>query len=312
MIDEYDPTAKRLARALGWGSLGLGLAQLAAPREVSRLSGVDDSPLARTIVPMAGVRELVHAVGLLRSRRPARWAWTRVAGDAMDLTALGQALLSRGGQRRMRAASVAIAVVGITGLDLYAAYRTTKAERPTGTAIRAKGTMRLKASTTVRRPRSEVFLFWHLFDHLPDFMSHLESVEEMGGGRSHWVAKSPIGKPIEWDAEIVAEVPDELITWRSLKGADVTNSGSVRFADAPGGRGTEVRVQMEFEMPGGKLGAAVARLFGEHPDQQVRDDLRRFKQVLETGEIVRSEGSPEGAYARRQARQRPAQPVGRR
>jgi uncharacterized membrane protein len=172
--------------------------------------------------------------------------------------------------------------------------------------------MRLKASATVRRPRSEVFQFWHLFDNLSDFMSHLESVKEMGGGRSHWVAKSPIGKPIEWDAEIVAEVPDELITWRSLKGADVTNSGSVRFADAPGGRGTEVAVLMEFEMPGGKLGAAVARLFGEHPDQQVRDDLRRFKQVLETGEIVRSEGGPEGTYVRRQVRQRPAQPVGRR
>jgi uncharacterized membrane protein len=312
MTDEYDPNAKRLARTLGWASLGLGLAQLAAPRAVSRLSGVDDSAPARTMVLMVGVRELVHAAGLLRSQRPARWVWTRVAGDAMDLTALGQALRNRRGRRRMQAATVTAAVVGITAIDVYTAYRTTKARRVRGEKIHDKGTMRLEASITVRSPRTEVFLFWHLFDNLPSFMSHLESVQEMGDGHSHWTAKSPIGKPVEWDAEIVAEVADELITWRSLKGADVTNSGSVRFADAPGGRGTEVRVQMEFELPAGKLGAAVARLFGEHPEQQVRDDLRRFKQVLETGEVVRSEGSPEGTYARRQVRQRPAQPIGRR
>jgi uncharacterized membrane protein len=221
----------------------------------------------------------------------------------------------------MRVAAVTAAVGAITALDLYAAYRTTMAERRGGTGrghgrgrgrLITKGTMRLRAAITVRSPRSEVFLFWHLFDNLPSFMSHLESVRETGDGRSHWTARSPIGRPVEWDAEIIAEIPDELITWRSLEGADVTNSGSVRFNDAPGGRGTEVRVQMEFELPGGKLGAAVARLFGEHPEQQVRDDLRRFKQVLETGEVVRSEGSPEGARAWRQVRQRPAQPVGRR
>ncbi|MCW2887903.1 MAG: hypothetical protein QOE54_2139 [Streptosporangiaceae bacterium] len=312
MTDQYDPNAKRLARALGWGSLGLGLAQLAAPRAVSRLSGVDDSVHARAMVPLVGMRELMHAAGLLRGRRPTSWVWTRVAGDAMDLTTLAQALRNRDGQRRMRVAAVTAAVVGITALDLYTAYRMMKAERGRGGKLITKGTMRLRAAITVRNPRPEVFLFWHLFDNLPSFMSHLESVQETGGGRSHWTARSPIGRPVEWDAEIVAEIPDELITWRSLEGADVTNSGSVRFAEAPGGRGTEVRVQMEFELPGGKLGAAVARLFGEHPEQQVRDDLRRFKQVLETGEVVRSEGSPEGTYARRQVRQRPAQPIGRR
>ncbi len=310
MTDDYDTRAERLARTLGWISLGLGLAQVAAPRTIARFSGVDDSAQARAIIPAVGMRELMHAAGLLRGRRPDRWVWTRVAGDAMDLTALGRALRSRGGDRRPRVAATTAAVASIAALDVYTAYRATRARR-SGRLGRA-GTMNLQASITVRAPRSEVFLFWHLFDNLPSFMSHLESVREIGAGRSHWTARSPIGKPVEWDAEIVVEIPDELITWRSLEGADVANSGSVRFADAPGGRGTEVYVEMEFEVPGGKLGAAVARLFGEHPEQQVRDDLRRFKQVLETGEVVRSEGSPEGTYARRQAMQRPAQPIGAR
>jgi uncharacterized membrane protein len=312
MTDQYDAKATRLARTLGWASLGLGVVQLAAPRTVSRLSGVDDSASGRMMVPMVGLREIVHAAGILRGRHPTRWVWTRVAGDAMDLTTLGRALRNRDGRRRLRAATVTAAVMGVTALDLYVAYRATKADRAVSTHHAMTGTMRLQASITVRKPRAEVFLFWHLFDNLPSFMSHLESVQQTGGGHSHWVATSPMGRSVEWDAEVVAEIPDELIVWRSLEGADVANSGSVRFADAPGGRGTEVRVQMEFELPGGKLGAAVARLFGEHPEQQVRDDLRRFKQVLETGEVVRSEGSPEGTRARRHLRQRPAQPIGRR
>jgi uncharacterized membrane protein len=302
-----DSNAKRLIRALGWGSLGFGLVQLVALRAVSRLSGADDSVRARAMIPLAGVREIVHAAGPLRGRRPAPWVGTRVAGHSMDLTLLGRARGNRWGPRRMRVAAVG----SITALGLYGAYRMTKVKRRRGTKLITTGTMRLRAAITVRSPRSEVFLFWHLFDNLPSFMSHLESVREMGGGRSHWTARSPIGKPVEWDAEVLAEIPDELITWRSLEGSEVTNSGSVRFADAPGGRGTEVRVEMEFELPGGSLGAAVARLFGEHPEQQVRDDLRRFKQVLETGEVLRSEGT-EATRARRQVRQQPAQPAGRR
>jgi uncharacterized membrane protein len=127
--------------------------------------------------------------------------------------------------------------------------------------------------------------------------------------RSHWTARGPVGKAIEWDARIVDDRPGSLIVWRSSDGATVRNSGSVRFADAPGGRGTEVHVELRFDPPGGVVGAAFARLLGEHPDQQIRDDLRRFKQVLETGEVVRSEGSPEGVHGIRQLRQRPAQPV---
>jgi uncharacterized membrane protein len=160
----------------------------------------------------------------------------------------------------------------------------------------------------VRRPRAEVYGFWQDFENLPTFMTHLDAVVVIGDGRSHWTAIGPAGRTVEWDAEIVEFVPDELIAWESLKGADVDNAGVVRFVDAPGGRGTEIHLDMQYSAPGGALGSTLAKLFGGDPGMQVQDDLRRFKQVVETGEVIRSEGTPEGTDARRLLRQRPAQP----
>jgi uncharacterized membrane protein len=293
--------ADRLARGLGWASLGLGVVQLAVPDVVRRLAGVDDSAVARVMVPLVGVRELFHTAVLLGSRKPAPWVWTRVAGDAMDLTTLGCAVANRKGARRRRAAIATAAVMGITAADLYTALRQDRRPWSQG--------MTLHAAITVRRSREEVYRFWRDLTNLPRFMVHLESVQVTDERYSHWTAKGPGRRTIEWDAEIVEDRPGEIIAWRSDEGATVRNSGAVRFADAPGGRGTEVRVELRYDPPGGVVGAAFARLMGEHPDQQVRDDLRRFKQVLEVGEVVRSEGSPEGVHAMRQAKQRPARPV---
>jgi uncharacterized membrane protein len=304
MSQEFDRTTDRLARTLGWTSLGLGAAKLAAPGRVSRLVGIDDSDRARGAVPLVGVRELVHAVSLLGSSRPAFWVWARVAGDAADLTLLGRAAAARSGQRRRRAVAAASAVAAVAVADVYTALR--------AGLYRAKGeeqAMHLHASVTVNRPRQEVYRCWRDFENLPRFMEHLESVRTDGDGQSHWKATAPVKKSVEWDAEIVELRPDELISWRSTEGAEVPNSGSVNFTDAAGERGTEVRVDMRYAAPGGRIGAAVAGMLGEHPEQQVRDDLRRLKQYLETGEVVRSEGSPEGHRALRQAKQRPAQPV---
>jgi uncharacterized membrane protein len=136
-------------------------------------------------------------------------------------------------------------------------------------------------------------------------MYHLEEVQVRGSGRSHWKAKAPAGATVEWDAEMTEDRPNERIAWRSLPDADVTNSGSVEFRRAPGNRGTEVRVEIRYDPPSGKLGALVAKLFGEEPSQQIGDDLRRLKQVLEVGEVVRSEASPEG-QGRPYLAQRPA------
>jgi uncharacterized membrane protein len=159
----------------------------------------------------------------------------------------------------------------------------------------------VRQAITVNRPPDEAYRFWHDFPNLPRFMEHLESVEVAGGGRSRWKARGPAGTKAEWEAEVTEDRPGEVIAWRSVEGSAVDTSGAVRFAPAPGGRGTEVRVVLRYSPPAGVLGKAVARLFGESPQQQVRSDLRRFKQVLETGQVLESEATIRG-------RPHPAQP----
>ncbi|MEO3776703.1 SRPBCC family protein [Micromonospora sp. B11E3] len=291
-----------LARFLGWFSLGLGVATLAARPRVSRLCGVDDSRPAQAVLQAAGLRELGHAAVLLIPRRTGWGAWTRVAGDVVDLAASTTAMRNRRGDRRNRLMYATWALAGITAVDLYAAIQVTR-----GRKINAPS--RVQASVTINRSAADAYRFWHDFENLPRFMSHLESVRTIGDRRSHWTAKAPGGRRVEWDAEIVADRPNEMITWRSVDGATVPNSGSVRFVPAAGGRGTEVRVDLEYAPPGRMFGAALARIFGENPQQQVCDDLRRFKQVIETGEIARSDGSPDGTNMQQQIKQRPAQPL---
>jgi uncharacterized membrane protein len=159
----------------------------------------------------------------------------------------------------------------------------------------------VRKSITVNRPADEVYAFWRNFENLPRFMLHLESVHVTSDGRSHWKAKAPAGTSVEWDAEITEDRPNELIAWRSVAGADVPNAGVVRFVRAAGGRGTEVHVDLRYEPPAGKVGQLVAKLFGEEPSQQVDGDLRRFKQVLEIGELTQSDASLASGL-------RPAQP----
>jgi uncharacterized membrane protein len=167
--------------------------------------------------------------------------------------------------------------------------------------------MDVKATITVNRPASELYEFWHDFENLPRFMQHLEHVETLDSRRSHWVAKAPANRTVEWDAVITDDVPNERIAWRSVDGSQVSNSGVVRFVPAPGDRGTEIHVELSYDPPAGAAGALVAKLFGEEPGQQVRDDLRRFKQVVETGEVLLSDGSPEGVGSSI-VRQHPSQP----
>ncbi|MGK5740790.1 SRPBCC family protein [Micromonospora sp. URMC 103] len=299
-----DPTREPwLPRALGWLSLALGVGAVAAPGPLARLTGVDDSPAAGTVISAVGARELGHGIGLVAGRRRAGWAWTRVAGDAMDLAVLGQALADRRGERRRRVAITTAAVAGIAAVDLFAAIGATRARRARDRAIR------ITMGVTVNRSPAEAYRYWRDIENLPRFMSHLESIRAEDLRRSHWVAHGPAGRRIEWDAEIVDDQPNRSIAWRSLPGTRVPNAGRVRFVPAPGDRGTEVRVQLGYAPPGGAVGRAVAKLFGEEPEQQVRDDLRRFKQVLETGDVVRSEGSPDGISVRQQVMQRPAQPL---
>ncbi len=152
------------------------------------------------------------------------------------------------------------------------------------TGLRGRG-LRVDRAMTVARPAMELYRVWRDLSRLPEFMSHLESVTPLSETRSLWRARGPGGVPIEWEAELVTDQPGHLIAWRSVRG-DVDNAGSVRFTEAPGGRGTEIAVQLRYAPPAGQVGATVATVFGQSADRQVREDLRRFKQMMETGEIA--------------------------
>jgi len=219
-----------------------------------------------------------------------------VAGDMLDLASLGAAAISPNANKG-RVAFATANVLAVTALDVMCARQLSANGSSHG--IHAKGVC------IVNRAPNDVYQFWRNLQNLPRFMRHLESVEDVGGGRSHWVAKGPAGMRVEWDATIVADDPGKVITWRSLEDADVDNAGAVRFEPAPGGRGTIVRVNLDYNPIGGVIGAGIAKLFGEEPEQQMDDDLRRFKQVMEVGEVVVSEATLLGTGY---FEQRPAQP----
>lgn len=238
----------------------------------------------------------------LRADRPAEWnvdgAGSRPGeidgrrlARTLGLFAIGLGLartLAPRGPARMAAIG---AVVGVTVLDIVAGKRLSRsAIGPSAEPLRNPG-IRVKKAITVNRSPEEAYTFWRNFEYLPWFMAHLESVRVMDQHRSYWKAKAPLGATIEWAAEIVEDRPPHLIAWRSLEGADVPNSGQVSFLPAPGGRGTEIRVELSYDPPGGIVGATIAKLFGKEPSQQVDGDLRRFKQMLEIGEVVHSDAS---------------------
>jgi uncharacterized membrane protein len=151
-------------------------------------------------------------------------------------------------------------------------------------------------SCLIGKSQQELYDYWRKLENLPGIMSHLESVRVIDDRRSHWTASAPpiVGGTIEWEAEIVEDVPNERIAWRSLPGSGVDNQGSVQFMKMPGDRGTAVRVELEYRPPAGRLGKWVAKLFGEAPDQQICEDLRTFKRVMEVGEAITTEGQPRG------------------
>ena len=284
---------ERLANGLGWFSIGLGLAQVVSPGGVARLIGVADDWRSRNLMRAIGMREIATGIGILARPRPTRWVRARVGGDLMDLTLLGAALRSDDSQKSRVAAATA-AVVGVTALDVVCIERLSKRSKSTAPAAAREGKVHVRRAVTIRRPREEIYSFWRNFENLPRFMYHLEEVQVREAGRSHWRAKAPAGRTVEWEAEIVEDRPNERIAWRALPDADVPNSGSVEFRRAPGDRGTEVHVEIHYDPPGGKLGALVARVFGEEPGEQVADDLRRLKQVMEAGEVIRSDASLPG------------------
>ena len=282
---------EQLVRGLGWFSIGLGLTQLLAPRMLCRFIGVKPRS---GLVRLLGLREIASGVGLLTQPEPLPWLKSRVAGDAMDLGLLGAAFLDE----RSNAGQLALAttaVASVTALDVLATKELAEeAGMRAPEPGEARGAVHVKHSLIVNRNPDQLYARWHNFQDLPQFMRHVISVRDLGQGRWHWTVKGPAGTHVEWDAEVVQDRPNELIAWRSLPNADVDNAGSVSFERAPGGRGTIVRVELRYRPPAGKAGATVAKFLGQSPEKQIIVDLLRFKQMVETGEIAKTEGQPAG------------------
>ncbi|MBN3945514.1 MAG: SRPBCC family protein [Nostoc sp.] len=211
-----------------------------------------------------------------------RWS-SLIGGGAMVLMGLKQGSL-RG---------VLTALAG-GGLIYQGATKQSTIEQAQS-AIGINQPIKVEKTVTINKPADELYRYWHNFENLPTFMKHLKSVKVHDQKRSHWIANAPLGNSVEWDAEILEDRENEFISWASVEGADVDNSGFVRFQKAPGDRGTEVKIVLEYNPPGGILGATVAKLFGEEPEQQIGDELRRFKMLMEAGEIATTEGQSRGS-----------------
>jgi uncharacterized membrane protein len=228
-------------------------------REALVRSGRNISEAEKWISLAAGVGLTIY--GISRTRRG---GWL--------LAALGGMLLERGATGHCR---------------LYEAFNinTAGTGEDTRRALGGSAGVHVDERVTINRPVEELYRFWRNLENLPRFMQHLESVERLTDTLSRWRAKGPAGTVVEWSAEIINEVPNQVIGWRSIEGSDVVSAGSVNF-DRQGSGQTKVRVRLQYSPPGGKAGAAVAKLFGRDAATEIRDDLRRFKQLVETGEKV--------------------------
>ncbi len=160
------------------------------------------------------------------------------------------------------------------------------------TSVQHNEGVKVVHAVTIDKAPEELYRFWRNFENLPRFMEHLQSVSVIDSIHSHWVANAPAGMSAEWNAEIINDRPNQLIAWRSVGDSQIGNAGSVHFTPAPGNRGTEVKVVLEYNPPAGRIGSLIAKLFGEEPNQQVREDLRHFKEIMETGEIPTTKGQP--------------------
>jgi uncharacterized membrane protein len=247
--------------------------------------GIDEHPV---LFRALGLREVMAGVGILTNQKPAGWLWSRVAGDTMDIALLSAAMRST--DRPGSVLCAAAAVAGVTALDVMASQRMSQEAR----YINEEGMVETRQSITIAKGPQELYDYWRNFHNLPNFMQNLERIDVQSDTRSHWKVKAPAGMTVEWDAEVTEEIPGRRIAWKSVEPAEIENTGWVEFEQAPDGRGTVVRVQMEYKPPAGMLGHATAKMFGKAPDQDTMENLRCFKRLMETGELPTTEGQPSG------------------
>ena len=268
-----------MARGLGWFSIGLGAAELFFPRQLGDMIGVHGH---QKLIRWMGVREIAAGIAVLSGKNPIGSMAGRVAGGALGLSLLGAGMGSSGASKGKIGGAMG-AMAGVTALDVICLLKLGKEADPIQTT----------QTVAINKTPQECYEFWRNFENLPRFMEHVESVHVTSDKRSHWVVKAPAGTTVEWDAELVSDGP-ERIEWRSLPGADVDNAGSVEFKRATAGHGTIVKAFIEYKPPAGQLGAPGAKLFAREPGMQAKSDLRRFKAVIETGEVPTIMGQSSG------------------
>ena len=278
----------RLARALGWFSVGLGLTELLGGEQLDETFGTRDR---RNLFRAFGLRELITGVGILLPGRPtAPWLWARVAGDVLDLAALGESTRLKRARRDNLAAAI-IAVTGVTAVDVFCAWQLTgKGSSDRDEAGAEDDQPHVKRSLTVDAPANTVRRLWEEGGTFSQIMGHLAEVHPTGEGRARWTTHGPLGETLTWDTEMVtttavANGSADSLCWRSLSGAKVPNEITLRLRPAPVGQGTEMHLGLRFEPPGGALGKGVAKLFGALPGVLAMKALARAKALLEAGEI---------------------------
>jgi uncharacterized membrane protein len=296
---------KSLTTFIGWFSIGLGAVQVLTPRIFLRLFGIKARNTNVLLTRVVGLREISSGIGIFAEPRPITWIQARIVGDAMDIMLLGRAFTSKQITNPISSGAALLSVLAITVVDLATNQLISNKPSQITTNVMQGSVMRVRKSVTVNRPIADVYAFWRNFENLPQFMRHIQSISVLENGRSHWVAQNSGESALEWEAVLVGDTPDEQITWQAVEDGDMHTDGSVQFRPAPGDRGTEVLVDIKYHPPVGKLGAGFIRLFGTHPEQLLYDELRMFKQIMETGEVVRSDGAVPG----QKMGQRPAQPI---
>jgi uncharacterized membrane protein len=266
------PAPELLAWGLGWFSIGLGVAQLLAPRALARAAGL---PIPPTLTRLCGVREIGCGLGILGDDQPTAWVQARVAGDALDLATMAAGLLVGPGVARRRVGVATAVMAGIAAIDLYCS-------RQLAARDRRAAPQHVTATVDVACGREEVYEFWRNLANLPRVMPHLDSVQVLDEVHSHWVAKGPAGTRVEWDAEIIDDAPNERLAWRTVEGSQIYNAGSVQVRSAGPGM-TRVTLELLYHPGAGSFGVAVARFVGRDPRRKVYADLHAFKRLIESG-----------------------------
>ncbi len=277
----------KVTNGLAWFSIGLGLAEVVAPGGMADLIGVRNNKRTRNMLRTYGLREMAAGIGILSQPRAAGWLWGRVAGDLVDLASLGSALKSTR-SNRTRVAVATAAVAGVTALDLYCSKQLSAQAQSTTNGQPEP----LKRTMLINRSPEEIYGFCRELSNLPQFVKMLESVQMTGDNRAHFRAKRLKGSTIEWDVEIVEDHPGRLLAWRFAPGSKMQVSGRISFDRAPGGRGTLVKQELRFTPANGPLVHKIAKIFAKTPVQAMMgENLRRLKQILETGEVMKSDAS---------------------